>query len=207
MSIALDSYTPIMLSTHIYWNLGAFQTSTILNNTLEMPYSARTIDGDGILVPTGGLSSVLYPWQDPPVPLNFTAEKTIGDGALNSQQCGTGCTGIDNAFILDRPPYASADDASFPVLKMSSPDTGITMTLKTNQQSLQIYSCNGQNGSIKAKASQGYAPIEQYGCLVVEPQQWIDGINHPEWGQTDRQIFGADSPPQVLWASYDFTAQ
>lgn len=196
-----------MLSTHIYWNLGAFQSPTILNNTLAMPYSNRVIDGDSILVPTGEITSVKYPWQSPPVPLNFTTAKPIGDGALNSQACGAGCTGIDNAFILDRPPYTSQDDAGLEVLEMCSPDTGIKVKLRTNQQSLQIYSCNGQNGSIKAKASQGGVPIEQYGCLVVEPQQWIDGINHPEWGQTDRQIFGPDSPPQVLWAAYDFSAE
>ncbi|WWC89643.1 uncharacterized protein L201_004568 [Kwoniella dendrophila CBS 6074] len=205
VSVSLDSYTPIMLSTHIYWNLGAFQSSTILNNTLYMPYSDRIIDIDSILDPTGGLASVKYPLQSSSLPLNFTQPKQIYEGALYSQQCGAGCTGIDNAFILNRPLYSSIDDASFPVLELTSPDTGIKMSLKTNQQSLQIYSCGGQNGTIPVKASQGKGFVEKYGCLVIEPQQWIDGINHPEWGQTERQIFGPDSPPQVLWASYDFT--
>ncbi|WWC69064.1 uncharacterized protein I206_103000 [Kwoniella pini CBS 10737] len=206
VSVSLDDYTPIMLSTHIYWNLGAFQSPTILNDTLYMPYADRIIDIDPILVPTGGLSSVKYPWQSPSVPLNFTSPKQIYEGALYSQQCGEGCTAIDNAFILDRPPYSSPEDASGPVLQLTSADTGITLTLRTNQQSLQIYSCGGQNGTIPVKASQGHGYVEKYGCLVIEPQQWIDGINQPEWGQMDRQIFGPDSPPQVLWAAYDFSA-
>lgn len=172
-----------------------------------MPYSERLIVGDGILVPTGEIQSLKYPWSDPPLPLNFTSAKTIGEGALKAEQCGAGCVGIDNAFILDRPPYTAPDDAGLTVLKMSSPDTGITMSLRTNQQSLQIYSCVGQNGTIMAKQSQGGVPVEKYGCLVVEPQQWIDGINHPEWGQIDRQVFGPESPPSVLWAAYDFTAE
>ncbi|WVW81130.1 hypothetical protein I302_103121 [Kwoniella bestiolae CBS 10118] len=207
VSVSLDTYTPIMLSTHIYWNLGAFQSPTILNDTLHMPYSDRIIDIDPILVPTGELSSVKLPWQSPAVPLNFTEPKQIYEAALHSQQCGEGCTGIDNAFILDRRPYSSAEDASAPVLQWTSADTGITLTLRTNQQSLQLYSCVGQNGTIPVKASQGDGFVEKYGCLVIEPQQWIDGINHPEWGQTDRQIFGPDSPPQVLWATYDFSVQ
>ncbi|WRT65286.1 uncharacterized protein IL334_002229 [Kwoniella shivajii] len=207
VSVSLDSYTPIMLSTHIYWNLGAFQSATILNDTLHLPYADRIIDIDSILDVTGGLSSVKLPWQSPSLPLNFTSPKQIYEAVLYSQQCGAGCTGIDNAFILDRPPYSSAEDASAPVLEWTSADTGITMKLRTNQQSLQLYSCGGQNGTIPVKASQGGGYVEKYGCLVIEPQQWIDGINHPEWGQTDRQIFGPDSPPQVLWASYDFSAQ
>lgn len=110
VSIALDSYTPIMLSTHVYWNLGAFQSADILNDTLQLPYADRIIDIDGIEVPTGGISSVKYPLTSPSVPLNFTAPKTIGEAALHSMQCGTGCTGVDNAFILDRP-YGSGQDS------------------------------------------------------------------------------------------------
>ena len=175
ISIPLDSYTPIMLANHIYWNLGAFQSPTILNDTLQMPYADRIIDIDSIEVPTGGLQSVLYPLTSPSVPLNFTAPKLIGDGALHSMQCGFGCTGIDNAFILDRP-YGSGDESLDPAqLIWTSADTGITLTLRTNQQSLQIYTCNGQDGTIYSHADQGSPAVEKYGCMVIETQQWIDG--------------------------------
>jgi aldose 1-epimerase len=137
-----------MLSTHIYWNLGAFQSPTILNDTLQLPYADRIIDIDNIEVVTGGLSSVVLPWQSQAVPLNFTAPKQIWEGALQSQQCGNGCTGIDNAFIIDRPPYSSPESTESVQLKWSSPDTGITMSVRTNQQSLQLYTCNGQNGTV-----------------------------------------------------------
>jgi len=202
VSVSLDSYTPIMLSTHIYWNLGSFISPTILNDTLSLPYADRIITIDSLEVPTGELQSVKYPWQSPPVPLNFTSPKQIGEGTV-AQQCGDGCVGIDNAFIIDRPPYSSQDSAEAVQLKWYSPDTGITMSVRTNQQSLQIYTCVGQNGTVY---THGNIPVEKYGCMVIEPQQWIDGINHPEWGQLDRQIFGPDSPPSVNWASYEFEA-
>jgi aldose 1-epimerase len=58
VSLALDYPTPIMLAHHIYWNLNAFSSPTVLNDTLHMPYSSRYISVDGILVPTGDISTV-----------------------------------------------------------------------------------------------------------------------------------------------------
>ena len=58
---------------------------------------------------------------------------------------------------------------------MYSPVTGIQMSLESNQQGLQIYSCNGQNGTIPLKSNQqhlsnGTAYVEKYGCIVIETQ-------------------------------------
>lgn len=40
---------------------------------------------------------------------------------------------------------------------------------------------------------------------MIETQQWIDGINYPEWGQDAYQIYTPDSEPAVVWAQYDFS--
>lgn len=205
VSIPLDQATPAMLSTHIYWNLGGFAQSTLLNDTLQMPLADRIIPIDGISIPTGQLKSVVLPWADPPVPLNFTSERTIGSGA--GKECGAGCIGIDNAFILDRPVWSGREAADVDVLRWHSPDSGISMTLRTNQQGLQIYNCVGQNGTVATKADQkqdGVERVEQYGCLVIEPQVWIDAINHPEWGVTDYEVFGPDTRVSENWAQYTF---
>jgi aldose 1-epimerase len=205
VSIPLDQATPAMLSTHIYWNIGSFSQPTILNDTLQLPNADRIIPIDGISIPTGELKSVRLPWANPPVALNFTEPRTIGDA--NGEECGTGCVGIDNAFIIDRSPYAGLESTDAPVLKWHSPDTGISMSLRTNQGSLQIYNCVGQAGAIATKKSQqqdGVTTVNKYGCLVIEPQQWIDGINNPQWGQTDRQIFGPDTRVAENWAQYEF---
>lgn len=186
VSIPLDEPTPIMLANHVYWNLGAFvdaSNPTVLNDTLHMPYSTRYIGVDPILVPTGAIATV----AETPV-LDFTNPKQIGADILAAVNiCGLGCVGYDNAFILDRPRYSAPEATDLVVLTMSSNMTGIRMDVTTNQQNLQIYSCNGQNGTIPVKASQQHGKdttfVEKYGCLVIETQQWIDGINHPEWGQ------------------------
>lgn len=212
VSVALDEATPIMLVPHFYWNLGAFTTPTILDDqNLWMPYSERYVEVDSILVPTGALGTVAAR----PV-LDFTSPKTLGrDLTSATDLCGEGCTGYDNAFILDRPRGTGAEAASFPILSLWSMTTGIRMDVSTNQQGVQIYSCNGQNGTIPVKQSQvqrnthvyggGTKFVERYGCLVVETQGWIDGINHPEWGNGEYWIYSPETGPAVNYATYDFS--
>jgi aldose 1-epimerase len=195
-----------MLANHVYWNLGAFATqeaTTVLKDTIYMPYSARAIEIDSIEVPTGGIEIVNG------TALDFTSPTLIGANISNAHQCGDGCTGYDNAFILDRPRYSAPEATDTAVLTLSSNVTGIQLDVRTNQQSLQIYSCNFLNGTIPVKASQQHGPtttyIPQYGCLVIETQQWIDGINYPEWGQDQYQIYTTETEPAVVFAQYDFS--
>ena len=47
--------------------------------------------------------------------------------------------------------------------------------------------------------------MEKYGCVVLEVEDWIDGINHPEWGRYDLQLFGPGDDPYVLEATYKFS--
>jgi aldose 1-epimerase len=40
--------------------------------------------------------------------------------------------------------------------------------------------------------------VQKYGCVVMEVEDWIDGINQPEWGRDKKQIFGPGDDPYVL---------
>ena len=211
VSIPLDEPTPIMLANHVYWNLDAFTNpsdTTILNNTLYMPYSDRYIEIDNIEVPNGTIGIVNDTFLD------FTSPKQIGrdiENAVNA--CGLGCTGYDNAFILDHPRYSAPEATDISVLTMSSNVTGIQLDIRTNQQSLQIYTCNNiaLMANIPVKQSQQHSTngstttVPKYGCVVIETQQWIDGINNPQWGQDQYQIYSVDSEPAVVFAQYDFS--
>ncbi|KAL8711800.1 MAG: hypothetical protein Q9225_007050 [Loekoesia sp. 1 TL-2023] len=207
VSIPLDEPTPIMLANHVYWNLGAFVSpagSTILNHTLHMPYANRYIEIDNIEVPTGAIGTVNGTFLD------FTSPKQIGqDIESATNNCGFNCTGYDNAFILDRPRYSAPEATDLSMLTLISNDTGIQLDIYTNQQSLQIYTCDNTNGTIPVKQSQQHAEnttyVEKYGCIVIETQQWIDGVNHPEWGQDQYQIYTVDSEPAVVYARHDFS--
>jgi len=212
VSIALDAATPIMLSNHIYWNLNAFQAENILNDTSYwMPYSDRYIQTDGILIPNGtfGLTA------DNPG-LDFTSPKLVGtaiDETVGHDYCGTNCTGIDNAFIVDRPADVSMTSA-IPVFSAWSETTGIQMTMSTNQIGIQIFTCMSQNGTIPVKQAQqarnqgvdgATDVVNKYGCFALEPQIYIDAINNPQWGVNDYEIFSPETGPSVNRASYDFS--
>lgn len=75
-----------------------------------------------------------------------------------------------------------------------------------------MYSCNGQNGTLTLKKDQGIfdnadfpRTIPQYGCMVLEVEDWIDAINQPAWQREDKHIFGPGGDPYVLQASYVFS--
>ena len=76
-----------------------------------------------------------------------------------------------------------------------------------------MYSCNGQNGSLPLQSTQGIfgdeenfpRTIPQYGCVVLEVQDWIDGVNHPEWGREAKHVFSPGGDPFVLRAKYKFS--
>lgn len=173
VSLPVNKATPVMLANHVYWNLGALvneDASTVLNDTLYMPYADRYVQTDGNLIPNGTIGVTNG------TALDFTKPKTIGQDIEDAVGiCGTGCTGYDNSFILDKPRYTSPEDPNIEVLRMWSPVTGIQMSMETNMQSLQIYSCNGQNGTLPVKESQQHGnstkTVQKYGCVVIEAEE------------------------------------
>ncbi|KAJ4295211.1 hypothetical protein N0V90_007221 [Kalmusia sp. IMI 367209] len=207
VALATTKKTPIMLSSHTYWNLDAFanpDTPTTHNHTLHLPYSGQRIGVDNILIPDGTILpnkkySVNDFWSSPKqLGANLTAPELLGN-------CGFNCTGYDNAWLVNRAqngPYDWRTDG--PVATLASNFTGIQIDIFTDQDAFQVYSCPGQNGSLPIKSTQGYEGrprvVEKYGCVVMEVEDWIDGINHPEWGREKKQIFGPGDEPYVLEA-------
>lgn len=157
MNATSTKWTPIMLSSHVYWNLDGFQnpnSQTALDHNLWLPFSGQRVDVDGILIPTG----TILPNQPGSVNDFWTRPKKIG-ADLNKPElvnnCGTGCTGYDNCWLVNRNQYGwdeangrSADKwwRSEPVASLSSDWSGIQVDIYSDQEAFQVYSCNGQNG-------------------------------------------------------------
>lgn len=98
------------------------------------------------------------------------------------------------------------------VARLQSAWSGIQVDVFSDQEAFQLYSCNGQNGSMALKSTQGIfdnpdfpRTIPQYGCVVMEVEDWIDSINQPSWDRSKRNIFGPGDDPYVLQASYRFS--
>lgn len=218
VSVALNEKTPIMLANHIYWNLNAFKVENVLDDTfLQLPLSGRYIGVDDKLIPDGEIPDVE---DSPGGVLDFTSGKLIGEDEDEFDGlCGADCSGYDQCFVVDREDdtsdWSSSPDTLAHILSLSSSATGISMDVATNQRALQIYSCNNQDGTIPVKPSQiernkedSEGPlvtgVGQYGCVVIETEGYIDGINNPEWGELPYQVFSADTGPAINWATYQF---
>lgn len=213
VSLALTKETPIMLANHVYWNLNGFKDDTILENTyLQLPLSQRFIDADSLEIPTGDILDVSTAYDGA---LDFTEPKLVGKDINKTEgACGGGCVGYDNCFLVDRP-AANGVNSVVPSVRVGSNTTGISLEVLTNQAALQIYTCNGQNGTIATKESQakrnkanggssGAPYVNKYGCFVIETEDWIDGINQPQWGRDQYQIFSPADGPAVNLAHYQF---
>ncbi|QRW15916.1 cellular morphogenesis-like protein [Rhizoctonia solani] len=155
--------TPILLSSHEPGSVPRDQS--LADHELQIEAS-RVIATDGILVPTGELTNVTGTYFD------FRNETRLGDVIDKAVgYCGTGCTGLDNAWIYDR----SAEKT--PAFSLYSPNSGIKMSVTTDQPALQVYTCNGianngdgKNVTIPRKKAHG-GPKKYYpnhSCAVIE---------------------------------------
>ncbi|RDL40231.1 Galactose mutarotase-like protein [Venustampulla echinocandica] len=216
VALATTKVTPIMLSSHTYWNLDGFannNTATALNHSLWLPYSGERVGVDSILIPTGDIlsnqpGSVNDFWSTPKqIGANFSNPDLLGN-------CGENCTGYDNCYVNNLRHEGTYDwrEQEVPVARLRSAWSGIQLDVFTDQDAFQVYSCGGQNGSMALKNTQGLSDvsdrprtIQQYGCVVLEVQDYIDGINQPQWGRGKKQIFEPGGDPYVLQASYRFS--
>ncbi|KAI9823205.1 MAG: hypothetical protein M1819_001380, partial [Sarea resinae] len=148
----------------------------------------------------------------------WTAPKQIGANLTSAAaddargNCGTNCTGYDTCFLVNRAQNGPDDWRDKPVATLASAFSGISVDVYTDQDAFQVYSCNSQNGSLTLKDTQGLhnvtgrpRVVEQYGCVVMEVEDWIDAINQPEWQRSKKQIFGPGDGPYVLQAVYNFS--
>jgi hypothetical protein len=102
----------------------------------------------------------------------------------------------------------SSPDLAQPAIEMYSPQSGIKVSVVSDQPAIQVYTCSGisgAKGSLPRKRSQGgdgtLAQIyENHSCIVLEMEEWIDGINHPEWNRT--QIYAPEGQPYIWNADY-----
>ncbi|KAI1388619.1 galactose mutarotase-like protein [Hypoxylon trugodes] len=187
-----DEKTPLMLTHHTYFNLDAFKnpdTQKIWNHTLYLPYSKRYLVADDGALPTGKIGTAEPGGID-----DFFSEPDLFLGHARSDpkfagNCGGGgaCEGYNGYFLIDDAPKDAV------VVKLSSGFSGITADLRTDQLGVVVYSCNWMDGTADLKSTQGTKAnrkVVRSSCVAIEAQDYVDGINHPEWGRVEKQITG-----------------
>ncbi|KAK7957339.1 aldose 1-epimerase [Apiospora aurea] len=188
---SLDRATPLMLTHHTYFNLDAFKnpdTDKVWEHTLHMPYSANYLEADQGALPTGKIL------QAAPGSINdFASKPGLALGHARdlpgfAGNCGAdgACEGYNGYFTIEGKP---APDAV--VVELASAFSGVKAELRTDQPGVVLYSCNWFDGTAPLKADQGLEGrrnVTRSSCVAVEAQDYVDGINHPEWDRLDHQI-------------------
>lgn len=150
-----DRPTPVNLTHHLYFNLTGDFDRTILDHSLAVAGGHITpVQPD--LIPTGDLRSVEATAFDLRRPRRL--REVLGHREPQLVLGG----GIDHNWVLDA--------REGPAAVLMSPESGLVMSLTTDQPGLQVYSGQGLR-----------APFVRHGGIALEPQGFPDAVNRPDF--------------------------
>jgi aldose 1-epimerase len=165
-----DRPTLVNLSHHGYWNLaGEGAPGGALGQLLTIA-ADRFAPIDDQLIPLGVLAPVAgtaFDFRRPTPP-----EAHVRDARDAQIRAGRG---FDHAWVFTDAPTVEVRD----IARLTDPASGRTLTLRSNQPSLQFYSGNFLDGSRIGKSGRCY---RQGDAIVLEPQMLPDTPNRPEFG-------------------------
>lgn len=153
-----DQDTILNLTNHSYFNLNG--RGDIHGHLLTVNADSFTINDAGCL-PTGEIVPVENTAMD------FRTEHAIGDAVDSEEPCVALCGGYDSNYILNGDPGVIA----------RAPESGIVMTMTTDQPGVQLYTAN----QTSERRGKGGTTFGRRSGFCLETQHYPDCIHHPEW--------------------------
>jgi aldose 1-epimerase len=162
-----DKKTVINMTNHSYFNLNGNPDEPITNNLLILNADNYT-PVDSTYMTTGEILPVEG------TPMDFTKGKIVGQeiNDFDFEQLKNG-NGYDHNWVLN-----TAGDDSQPAARLFSPNTGITLTVYTDEPGIQVYSGNFLDGTLTGKGGKVY---QQRTGICLETQHYPDSPNKSEW--------------------------
>ena len=161
-----DKKTIVNMTNHSYFNLSGNPDNQITGDILYIN-AADFTPVDSTYMTTGEILPVKG------TPMDFATPKAVGqDIAVDFEQLKNG-NGYDHNWVL-----STNGDINTPAATLMSPESGIKMTVYTDEPGIQVYSGNFLDGTITGKQGKVY---NQRTGICLETQHYPDSPNKPEW--------------------------
>jgi aldose 1-epimerase len=162
-----DKKTVINMTNHSYFNLSGDAQKPITDHLLYVNADKFT-PVDSTFMTTGEVLDVKG------TPMDFTVAKTVGQDIdkYEYDQLKNG-NGYDHNWVLN-----TNGDIKQVAARLTSPVSGITLEVYTDEPGIQVYSGNFLDGTVKGKKSIVY---NQRAAICLETQHYPDSPNKPEW--------------------------
>lgn len=165
-----DKKTVINMCNHSYFNLSGNPANPITDNTVYINADGYT-PIDSTFMTTGAIDSVKG------TPMDFRTPKIIGTdiNKYNFVQLKN-ANGYDQNWVLN-----TKGNVNTLAAKVTSPISGISVEVYTNEPGIQVYTGNFLNGTVKGKRGIVY---KQRSGICLETQHYPDSPNKPQWPST-----------------------
>lgn len=162
-----DKKTVINMTNHSYFNLSGNPANPATDHQLYINADSIT-PVDSTFMTTGEMIPVAG------TPFDFKTPKTIAPDVTNfdNEQVKFG-NGFDHNWVLN-----SKGDISQVAAKLTSPTSGITLEVYTDEPGIQVYTGNFLDGTLKGKKGIVYP---QRASVCLETQHYPDSPNKPQW--------------------------
>ena len=162
-----DKKTVINMTNHSYFNLSGDPSKPATDHILYVNADNYT-PVDSTYMTTGEIATVKE------TPMDFTTPKAVGQDIDKFEfiQLKNG-NGYDHNWVLN-----TNGDIRQLAAKLTSPESGISLEVYTNEPGIQVYSGNFLDGTLSGKKGIVY---NKRASACLETQHYPDSPNKPEW--------------------------
>ncbi|MDE5693647.1 MAG: galactose mutarotase [Duncaniella sp.] len=166
-SATTDKPTVVNLTNHSYFNLSGDATVPVTNHMLYV-YASGFTPVDSTYMTTSEILPVVG------TPMDFTVPKRLGADIdkYDYEQLKNG-NGYDHNWVLDTEGCLDKIAAT-----IYSPESGVGMSIYTDEPGIQVYSGNFLDGTVTGKGGVVY---NQRTGIALETQHYPDSPNKADW--------------------------